>query len=43
MEQKACVFCEVLWNYGTIVCPSCKDYKGIMPKTEAESYLGIRF
>jgi formate dehydrogenase maturation protein FdhE len=43
MEQKVCVFCETLWNYGTIVCPTCKDYKGIMTRSEAESYLGIQF
>lgn len=30
-----CVFCENTYDEGTIVCPVCKDYKGMMTITEA--------
>lgn len=30
-----CVFCENLYVEGTVVCPECKDYKGLMPVRSA--------
>lgn len=26
-----CVFCMNIWESGTIVCPDCREYKGLMP------------
>lgn len=43
MERKGCIFCSSLWNEGTIVCPICKDYKGIMTQSEAKRLYAISF
>jgi hypothetical protein len=38
MEIKICVFCfETTEDF---VCSSCNDYKGLMPISDAEEYLG---
>ena len=34
-----CVFCENVYPEGTIVCPECDEYKGMLPVVEAsEAY-----
>ena len=39
MEKLVCVFCENIYEAGTIVCPECNDYKGMMTLTDAsETY-----
>lgn len=43
MERKGCIFCSTLWNEGTIICPICKDYKGIMNPSEAKRLYAISF
>ncbi len=30
-----CVFCENTYEEGTVLCPECTDYKGMMPLAEA--------
>ena len=38
-ENVVCVFCEGVYPPSTIVCPECKEYKGMMTITEAsETY-----
>lgn len=39
MEKLVCVFCENIYEAGTIVCPECREYKGMMTLTDAsETY-----
>lgn len=28
--QVACQYCETVWNSEVLVCPSCKEYKGLV-------------
>lgn len=30
MEKLVCVFCENIYEAGTVVCPECNEYKGMM-------------
>jgi hypothetical protein len=41
MTETICVFCLNLVN--DYVCFECNDYKGLMPITQAKSYLGEDF
>lgn len=34
-KMVVCVFCEGVYQEGTMVCPVCNDYKGLMPIKEA--------
>jgi hypothetical protein len=36
-----CVFCEGVFDGDTMVCPECKDYKGLMPLGSAITYLEL--
>lgn len=42
MEERAthfCVFCSKFWNIDEsirITCPTCNEYKGLIPAAEAE-------
>jgi len=34
-EMLVCVYCENTYEDGTIVCPECNEYKGMLPIEEA--------
>lgn len=38
--DSVCVFCMGVYAPDTVICPTCYDYKGLMPFDKAEEYLG---
>ena len=38
--DSVCVFCLGVFAPDTVVCPTCYDYKGMMPIDNAKEYLG---
>jgi hypothetical protein len=36
-----CVFCSSLMDGWDSICRGCRDYKGVMPVTDAVEYYGI--
>jgi hypothetical protein len=35
-----CCFCDNQWAHGTVVCPTCHEYKGLMTQEQWDAYLG---
>lgn len=36
-----CVYCENVYEAGTVVCPVCEEYDGLMPVAQAVDYLDL--
>ena len=41
VTDSICVFCSSISDGWNAVCNSCREYKGMMPITEAVEYYGI--
>lgn len=41
MNDVMCVFCEGVFTSDTFVCPTCNEYKGLMPIGQAVEYLDL--
>jgi len=42
MKTQICAFCMNVWSADTRICPSCNEYKGLMPlNRETLEYLDL--
>ena len=41
MSDVICVYCSGVYVDGTIVCPSCNEYDGMMPLSKGIEYLDL--
>jgi lipopolysaccharide biosynthesis regulator YciM len=41
MEKVICVYCEGVYDADVFVCPTCKEYDGMMPLVKGIEYLDL--